>query len=92
LKAQQFNVFARYEMLDMNATIPDNAIYDGKLKQQHLIAGITYLPIPNVALKADVRLLHTGPENPELVINPSPARIPYNQNDTFLNVGIGYSF
>lgn len=92
LKTQQCNVFARYEMLDMNATIPDNAIYDGKLKQQHLIAGITYLPIPNVALKADVRLLHTGPENPELVINPSPTRIPYNQNDTFLNVGIGYSF
>ncbi|SCC61659.1 hypothetical protein GA0116948_11920 [Chitinophaga costaii] len=92
LQGQQFNVFARYELLDMNAKIPDNGIYDGKLKQQHIIAGVTYLPIPNVAIKADVRLLHTGEENPQLVINPSPARIPYRQNDSFLNVGIGYSF
>lgn len=92
LQDQQLNLFARYEVLDLNNSIPGNGIYDGKLKQQHLIAGFTYLPIPNVAIKADVRLMHTGPENPELVINPSPARVPYRTSDTFLNIGIGYSF
>lgn len=92
LKQQQFNVFARYELFDLNAAIPDNGIYDGTLKQQHLIAGLSYLPIPNVVIKADVRLMHTGDENPDLVINPSPARVPYRTSNTFLNVGIGYSF
>jgi hypothetical protein len=89
-----FTTFARYEVLDLNSSIPapPKAIYDGTLKQQHLIAGVSYLPIPNVAVKADVRLLHTGAQNPNLVINPAPNAIPYNQNNTFLNIGIGYSF
>jgi hypothetical protein len=92
LKGQQLNIFGRYEMLDLNPSIPADAIYDGTLKQQHIIAGLSYLPIRNVVIKADVRLLHTGPENPALVINPSPVRIPYKQNNQFLNIGIGYSF
>lgn len=91
-KDQQLNVFGRYEILDLNSSIPSNGIYDGTLKQQHIIAGFTYLPIPNVAIKADVRILHTGDENPALVINPSPARVPYRVNNSFLNIGIGYSF
>ncbi|SFW72051.1 hypothetical protein [Chitinophaga sancti] len=91
-KDQQLNIFGRYEMLDLNSSIPSNGIYDGTLKQQHIIAGFTYLPIPNVAIKADVKILHTGDENPALVINPSPARVPYRVNNSFLNIGIGYSF
>ena len=89
-----FITFARYEYMDLNAGIPapPKAIHDGTLKQQHLTAGINYLPIPNITIKADVRLMHTGVENPSLVINPSPVRIPYKQNNTFLNLGIGYSF
>jgi hypothetical protein len=89
-----FVTFARFEFMDLNASIPapPKAIYDGTAKQQHIIAGISYLPIPNIAIKADVRLLHTGEENPSLVINPSPVRLPYQQNNTFLNLGIGYSF
>jgi hypothetical protein len=92
MQDQQLNVFARYEVLDMNNSIPSNGIYDGTLKQQHLIAGFTYLPVPNVAIKADVRVMHTGDENPVLVINPSPARVPYRTNNSFINLGIGYSF
>jgi hypothetical protein len=91
-KDQQLNVFGRYEMLDLNSSIPSNGIYDGTLKQQHIIAGFSYLPVPNVVIKADVRILHTGDENPALVINPSPARVPYRVNNSFLNIGIGYSF
>jgi len=88
----QFITFARCETLDMNSSIPSNGIYDGTQKQTHIIAGINYLPIPNIAIKADVRLLHTGPQNSELVINPPPNALPYKQNNQFLNIGIGYSF
>ncbi|MEO8772115.1 MAG: porin [Ferruginibacter sp.] len=92
MKGQQLNIFGRYEMLDLNASIPGNAIYDGTEKQQHIILGLSYLPIRNIVIKADVRLLHTGAENPDLVTNPSPVRIPYKQSNQFLNIGIGYSF
>jgi hypothetical protein len=90
----QFISFARLEMLDLNASLPapPDAIYDGTQKQTHVILGFGYLPLPNVVIKADVRLLHTGPQNPELVINPPPNALPYRQNNQFLNLGIGYSF
>ncbi len=93
-KTAQFITFARLEMLDMNASLPapPKAIYDGTEKQSHVIAGITYLPIPNVAIKADVRLLHTGAQNPALVINPPPNALPYSRDNQFLNIGVGYSF
>jgi hypothetical protein len=93
-KSAQFITFARCEMLDLNASIPapPKAVYDGTEKQTHIIAGIGYLPIPNVVIKADIRLLHTGAQNPALVINPPPNAIPYNQNNQFVNLGIGYSF
>jgi len=92
LKSQTLNAFARYEMLDLNSTLPDNGVYDGTEKQNHLIIGFGYLPIPNVVIKADVRLLHTGPANPDLIVNPSPVALPYRQNNTFINLGIGWSF
>lgn len=93
-KKAQFITFARAEFLDMNSSIPTppKAIYDGTEKQKHIIAGFSYLPIPNVVIKADVRLQHTGPQNGELVINPPPNALPYRQNNQFLNIGIGYSF
>lgn len=91
-QSKQLNVFARYEMLDMNASIPDNGITDGTLKQTHLIAGLGYFPIPHVAIKADVRLLNTGAENQALTVNPNPNAEPYKQSNTFVNIGIGYSF
>ncbi|MFP5040908.1 hypothetical protein [Parasediminibacterium sp. JCM 36343] len=91
---QQFISFVRAEVLDLNASTPapPKAIYDGTEKQTHIIAGFSYLPIPNVVLKADVRVLHTGQQNPDLVINPAPNASPYQQNNSFLNIGIGYSF
>ena len=93
-KKTQLITFARLEILDLNSSIsaPPKAIYDGTEKQTHLIAGFGYLPIPNVVIKADVRLLHTGAQNPALVINPPPNALPYKQNDQFVNIGVGYSF
>jgi len=90
----QFISFARAEVIDMNAKIPTapKGIEDGTLKQSRLLLGISYLPIPNVVIKADVNMLSTGEQNPALVINPAPNAIPYKQNNTFLNIGFGYSF
>lgn len=90
--SKQFITFARVERLDINSKIPSNGIYDGTLNQMNVIAGITYLPIPNIAIKADVRLLHTGAQNQELIINPPPNQLPYKQNQQFINLGIGYAF
>jgi hypothetical protein len=89
-----FISFARFESLNMNSSIASDGkgIYDGTEDQQHLIMGFGYLPIPNVCIKADVRLMHTGPQNPALVVNPAPDAVPYQQNNQFLNLGIGYSF
>lgn len=93
-KTAQFITFVRGEMFDLNASLPaePKGIYDGTEKQTHIIAGFSYLPIPNVVIKADVRIQHTGPQNPALVINPPPNALPYKQNNQFLNIGIGYSF
>lgn len=85
-------VFARYENYDLNAKIPVNGILDKSLKQSHIITGISYLPINNVAIKADIRIKNTGPQNPALILNPSPSALIYKQNNTFLNIGLGYSF
>ena len=89
-------VDVRGEMLDLNSSITtvqkqDDQL-DETLKQTHVIAGFSYFPIPNVVIKADVRLQHTGAQNPALVINPPPNALPYRQNDQFLNIGVGYSF
>jgi hypothetical protein len=89
---KQLIAFARYEKLDLNSKIPENGIYDGTLKQSHLLVGLNYLPIPNITIKADVRLTNTGPFNKSLLVNPPPVMRDYPQNNTFLNIGIGYSF
>lgn len=89
---KQMILFARYENFNLNAAIPDNGIEDETLNQQHIVAGFSYLPLSNVIVKADIRLVHTGKENPQLVINPNPAALPYRQDNAFFNLGIGYSF
>lgn len=91
-KKPQFITFARFDMMDLNASIPDNGLHDGTLKQQNILLGLGYLPIPNVVIKADIRLLSTGDQNPLLLINPPPNALPYQRTNTFLNFGIGYSF
>jgi len=92
MKSRSLKLFARYEILDVNAKIPSNGIDDGTLNQQHMVIGLNYAPSPNVAVKADVRIMNTGDENPQLVINPSPVAPPYQTQNTFFNLGIAFSF
>ena len=89
---QQLIVFVRDEKFDLNASIPENGITDGTLKQNHVVAGLTYLPIRNVVVKADVRVIHSDKQNPALIVNPSPVALPYQTSNNLINLGVGYSF
>lgn len=89
---QQLNLFVRDERFDMNYQIPANGVYDGTLDQNHIVAGFTYLPNKNVAIKADVRFIHTGNQNPALIINPNPVTLPYQVNNNLVDLGIAFSF
>lgn len=92
INGKQLIIFVRDEKLDVNAQIPSNGVTDGTLNQNHVVAGLTYLPIRNVVVKADVRIIHTDPQNPNLIVNPNPVALPYQQNNNLINLGIGYSF
>lgn len=89
---QQFIVFVRDEKFDVNASIPSNGIIDGTLNQNHIVTGFTYLPIKNVAIKADVRFIHTGKQNPDLIINPNPIASPYQVDNNLIDFGLAFSF
>jgi len=91
-KNKQLIVFVRDEKLNMNASIPSNGVTDGTLNQNYVVAGLSYLPIRNVAIKGDVRIAHTGSQNPDLVINPNPVAQPYQQNYNLVNLGVAFSF
>jgi hypothetical protein len=84
--------FSRYEKLDLNSSIPANGVTDGTLDQSHILVGLNYLPISTVVIKADVRFEHTGAANIALTAKPSPTAPPYDQNNSFINLGIGFTF
>lgn len=87
---KQLILFVRDEKLNLNAKIPANGITDGTLDQNYVVSGLTYLPIRNVAIKADVRLVHTGNQNPNLITSPNP--LPYQTNNNLVNFGMAFSF
>jgi hypothetical protein len=89
---KQLIIFVRDEKLDMNASIPSNGVTDETLNQNYVVAGFNYLPIRNVSIKADVRIAHTGNQNPDLIINPNPVAQPYQPNYNLVNLGVAYSF
>jgi hypothetical protein len=76
-KSRSLILFARYENMDMNSGIPANTYKDLSLKQQHIVAGVTYLPIPQIALKGDVRMSSSEMNG---------------DSNTFVNLGMGFSF
>ncbi len=85
-------VFARYETLDLNAALPVNGIEDPTLRKQYLVAGVTYVPVVGISVKADYVLRTTGEPNPALYINPYPRALPYATENGFMNIGLAYSF
>ncbi|MFM2048889.1 MAG: hypothetical protein RI955_1437 [Bacteroidota bacterium] len=89
---KKLNVFMRYENIDLNAQIPTNGISNGILKQQYIVAGATFQPIVGIIVKADYVLKQTGEPNSTLVVNQFPQQAPYQKQQGFFNVGLGYSF
>ena len=89
---KQLILFTRFEGLDLMAKVPDNGIKDETVKQQYIIAGLTYLPFRGVAIKADWKHRSTGDANPALIFNPSPNAPAYLKTNNFYQLGIAYSF
>ncbi|HYE07766.1 MAG TPA: hypothetical protein VEL07_19765 [Planctomycetota bacterium] len=53
--AQQLYPFVRYENIDTQAEVPDGATVNEALQRQIIQYGLTYKPIPQVAIKFDYR-------------------------------------
>ncbi len=84
--------FLRYEFIDMNGRIPDNGVKNEAYTQHHLFAGLSYLPVANVAIKLDYHLMTTGDYNYGLIVNPDPYAQPWQTEQHLINLGIAYSF
>jgi len=89
---KNFTVFARYEWMDLNQSLPANGIVNGTLKKKYTVLGFTYQPAQGVIIKADYVIRNTGEQNPELIVTPFPQTLPYYTSNGFINIGIGYSF
>jgi len=88
---QQFIVFVRDERLNINARIPSNGVPDGTLNQNFLVAGFSYLPTRNVAVKADISVIQTGNQKTNL-INQIPAAQSFQTSNNLVSLGIAFSF
>ncbi|HNR48965.1 MAG TPA: hypothetical protein PKN14_06920 [Bacteroidia bacterium] len=84
--------FLRYEAFNLNQEIPENGIRNNTLNQQYIIAGFSVFPAPGVVIKADYVYKQTGRLNPALNPNPFPNAPPYYTSNSFINLGLGYSF
>ena len=91
-KDKQLNLFARYEGLDLMASVPKNGIKDEIYNQQYIIAGLTYMPYRGIAIKADWKHITTGDPNAALIFNPSPNAPAYINQNNFYQLGLAYSF
>jgi hypothetical protein len=89
---RDLTVFARYEYVNLDEKTPSDGISNGADQQHYFVAGITYLPIKGIAIKADYVLRTSGEPNPALVLNPFAQQPIYYTSNGFINVGIGYSF
>jgi len=84
--------FARAEYLNLNQTTPENGIRNDANRKLFLMAGLTFKPIPGIAVKADYAHRLTGLQNPALIVSPFPQQVPYYHSKGFINLGIAYNF
>ena len=91
-KEKELILFARYESMDLMHKVPANGIKDDLYKQDYIIAGLTYLPIRNVAIKLDWKHVKTGEPNPALIFAPNPNDPAYEPVNNFYQLGFAYSF
>lgn len=90
---QNLTLFTRYEVLDMNSKIAENGEKDNFQQKQFIVTGITYQPVRGVAFKADYVYTYTGDYNKAIYsTNPYQTVMPFYRNNSFVNLGIAYSF
>jgi len=89
---KEWQIFTRYEYLDMNYKIPSNGIFNGANDQQYITAGLSFKPIHGVIIKGEYVYRLTDEINPALIITPYPVARPYFTKQHLLRLGIGYSF
>lgn len=87
-----FNIFTRYEKLDLNASIPINGIANDAFNQHQIVAGASFQPFRKIIIKFDYTTQITGEQNNAFIINPYPQLIPYDKVQHKFNLGIAYSF
>jgi hypothetical protein len=93
LNSKSLLLFARYEAMNLNASLPKNGVEDGLQEKQYLIAGLHFQPLKGVSVKLDYVQRITGEYNKLLyVTNPYASNIPFYTTYQFINLGIGYSF
>ncbi len=91
--SQALSLFVRYEQLNLQNQLPNNALKDDLYKQQYFVAGISYQPIKAIVFKLDYVLRNTGNYNPALhIFNPYEYNDPVFVNNHFVNLGLAYSF
>ncbi len=73
---QSVVAFIRYEDFDTQKSVPTGFTADPANERQVMTAGVAYLPIPDVAIKADVESWEDGT----------------NSDGTRFNLGVGYQF
>jgi hypothetical protein len=86
-------LFARVEQIDLNAKVATNGVSDNFQQKLYTVAGLLYQPLKGVSIKLDYVHRSTGMYNEVLyVTNPYETRLPFYQNNSFINLGFGYSF
>lgn len=89
---KSFNVFARFERINMDYEVASNGITNGINNQQHVVTGLTFLPVRGVAIKLDYHHVVTGDFNPVLITTPFPQMPVFYKSRNYINLGFGYSF
>ena len=93
LDGKSMLLFARYEAMNLNASVPQNGVEDGLQEKQYLVAGLHFQPVKGISVKFDYVYRVTGEYNKALYItNPYTANTPFYTTSNFVNLGIGYSF
>jgi hypothetical protein len=93
LASKTMMLFARYEVMDLNASLPKNGVEDGLQRKQYLIAGLHFQPVKGISVKLDYVYRVTGEYNKVLYItNPYASNLPFYTTYSFINFGLGYSF
>ncbi len=92
LQNQNLTIFSRLEWMDLDYRLPTNGIANNEQNRVFITSGIAYHPTNGVVIKADYTYRKTGQRNTDLLATPYPIGQPFYTQQSFFNIGLGYSF